>query len=49
MDKRKEFVHPYIPNSVGQVKARMLKEIGAESIEELSKNCIRSCYRIQNG
>lgn len=35
MDNRKEFVHPYIPNSVGQVKARMLKEIGDESIEEL--------------
>ena len=35
MDKRKEFVHPYIPNSVPQVKARMLKDIGAESIEEL--------------
>jgi glycine dehydrogenase subunit 1 len=35
MDKRKEFVHPYIPNSVPQVKAQMLKDIGAESIEEL--------------
>ncbi len=35
MDKRNEFVHPYIPNSVPQVKARMLKDIGAESIEEL--------------
>ena len=35
MDKRKEFVHPYIPNSVPQIKAQMLKDIGAESIEEL--------------
>ena len=35
MDKREEFVHPYIPNSVPQVKARMLKDIGVESIEEL--------------
>jgi len=35
MDKKRAFVHPYIPNSVPQVKARMLKDIGVESIEEL--------------
>ena len=28
-------VYPYIPNSVPEIKARMLKEIGAGSIEEL--------------
>ena len=28
-------VYPYIPNSVPEIKARMLKEIGASSIEEL--------------
>lgn len=28
-------VHPYIPNSVPETKAKMLKEIGVKSIEEL--------------
>jgi len=36
MKKReKAFVHPYIPNSVPEVKAQMLKEIGVKDIEEL--------------
>ena len=30
--KRKEFVHPYIPNSVPQVKARMLKDIDLTTV-----------------
>jgi len=28
-------IHPYIPNSVPEVKAKMLEEIGAKDIEEL--------------
>lgn len=35
MKKQSDFVHPYIPNSVPAVKARMMKEIGIKSIEEL--------------
>ena len=30
--------HPYIPNSVPDVQAEMLKEIGMSSLEELHKN-----------
>ncbi len=32
---KKPLVYPYIPNSVPEVKAEMLKAIGAQSIEEL--------------
>ena len=32
---KKHFVHPYIPNSVPEVKAEMLKEVGAHSTNEL--------------
>ncbi len=35
MEKRRNFIHPYIPNSVPEIKAQMLKEIGAQDIEEL--------------
>ena len=35
MSDEKPFVHPYIPNSVPEVKARMLREIGVSSIDEL--------------
>ncbi len=35
MKKKKDFVHPYIPNSVPEVKAKMLKEIGVIDVEEL--------------
>ena len=34
MDK-KPFIHPYIPNSVPEVKKKMLAEIGVKDIEEL--------------
>lgn len=34
MTKKKQTVYPYIPNSVPKVKEDMLKEVGAESIEE---------------
>jgi len=33
--KKKDFVHPYIPNSVPAVKEKMLAEIGVKSISEL--------------
>ena len=33
MDKKK-VVYPYIPNSVPHIQEEMLKEIGAESIDE---------------
>jgi glycine dehydrogenase subunit 1 len=35
MKQNGSFVHPYIPNSVPEIKARMLEEIGAGSVEEL--------------
>ena len=35
MSEKKDFVHPYIPNSVPEIKARMLKAIGVEDIETL--------------
>jgi glycine dehydrogenase subunit 1 len=35
MDKQKQTVHPYIPNSAPMVKAAMMKEIGIETIDEL--------------
>jgi glycine dehydrogenase subunit 1 len=34
-EKKRDFVHPYIPNSVPEVKAQMLAEIGVTDIEEL--------------
>jgi glycine dehydrogenase subunit 1 len=34
-EPKKKFVHPYIPNSVPEVRAQMLKEIGVSEIEEL--------------
>nr|MDO8097544.1 aminomethyl-transferring glycine dehydrogenase subunit GcvPA [Candidatus Njordarchaeota archaeon] len=33
--KDEKIVHPYIPNSVPEVKAKMLQEIGVKDIEEL--------------
>lgn len=35
MKKKKDFVHPYIPNSVPEVKKQMLDAIGVKDIEEL--------------
>lgn len=35
MKKKEKSAHPYIPNSVPEVKAEMLKEIGAKNIDEL--------------
>lgn len=35
MNKKKKIIHPYIPNSVPEVKAKMLEEIGVKDIESL--------------
>jgi len=35
MKENRNFVHPYIPNSVPEIKREMLKEIGVANIEEL--------------
>ncbi len=35
MDKKKAFIHPYIPNSVPEIKEMMLEEIGVKDIETL--------------
>jgi len=32
MDRERSFIHPYIPNSVPQVKNQMLKDVGAQSV-----------------
>ena len=38
MKKKQKIVHPYIPNSVPKVKAKMLEEIGVKDIDELYKD-----------
>jgi glycine dehydrogenase subunit 1 len=35
MSEKDKRVHPYIPNSVPEIKARMMKDIGIKSIDEL--------------
>ena len=35
MSKKKSFVHPYIPNSVPEVKQQMLRDIGIDNVNEL--------------
>jgi len=35
VEKKKNFIHPYIPNSVPEVKEKMLKEIGVRDVDEL--------------
>jgi glycine dehydrogenase subunit 1 len=35
MDKKKNLVYPYIPNSVPEIKEKMLEEIGVKDIETL--------------
>ncbi|MGD1009589.1 MAG: aminomethyl-transferring glycine dehydrogenase subunit GcvPA [Candidatus Aminicenantales bacterium] len=35
MSDEKPFVHPYIPNSVPEVKGQMLRDIGVRSVDEL--------------
>ena len=41
--EKKAFVHPYIPNSVPEVREEMLKAIGVESVEELSRKYLITC------
>ena len=36
----KDFVHPYMPNSVPEIKQEMLLELGVESIEDIYKSVI---------
>lgn len=36
----KEFIHPYMPNSVPKIKAEMLKEVGVEKIGDIYKSYI---------
>lgn len=38
MSEKRPIVYPYIPNSVPRVRDRMLKEIGAKSVEELYRD-----------
>ena len=40
MSKEGNFVHPYMPNSVPEIKQAMLEEIGVESVEEIYKSLI---------
>jgi glycine dehydrogenase subunit 1 len=35
MNSKKSIIHPYIPNSVPEIREKMLQEIGVEDIEEL--------------
>jgi glycine dehydrogenase subunit 1 len=35
MENKKHFIHPYIPNTLPEVKAAMMKEIGIEDLDEL--------------
>lgn len=44
--KKKSFIHPYIPNSVPEVREKMLKEIGVADIEELYED-IPGALRLQ--
>lgn len=36
----KDFIHPYMPNSVPEIKQEMLKEVGVRSIEDIYKSII---------
>ena len=38
--KDKAFVHPYMPNSVPEIKQQMLDELGVGSIDEIYKSLI---------
>ena len=35
MTKLNHFIHPYIPNSIPEIKQEMLKEIGINDVMEL--------------
>jgi glycine dehydrogenase subunit 1 len=38
MAKNRPFVHPYIPNSVPEVKKRMMEEMGIKDVDELFRD-----------
>ena len=40
MEKKDTFIHPYMPNSVPDIKKSMLEEIGVGSVEEIYKSLI---------
>jgi glycine dehydrogenase subunit 1 len=44
---KRTFVHPYIPNSVPEVRAEMLKAIGAKDAEELYSEMIPQRLRLK--
>ena len=46
MSQQQQTVHPYIPNSVPKMKVQMLREIGADSVDELYED-IPSDLRLQ--
>ena len=35
----KDFIHPYMPNSVPGIKEEMLQELGIKSVEEIYGSC----------
>jgi glycine dehydrogenase subunit 1 len=47
MNGRGNFVHPYIPNSVSDVRSEMLAEIGTTNIEQLYKEMIPDGLRLK--
>jgi len=44
---KRTFVHPYIPNSVEEVRAEMLKTVGAGDVEELYSQMIPERLRLK--
>jgi glycine dehydrogenase subunit 1 len=40
LEKKDTFIHPYMPNSVPDIKKSMLEEIGVGSVEEIYKSLI---------
>ena len=48
MDKAKPTVYPYIPNSVPHIKEQMLREVGAESVEEFYEDVPDSLRLTEN-
>jgi glycine cleavage system P protein (glycine dehydrogenase) subunit 1 len=47
MKKKEDSVHPYIPNSVEEVRTEMLAEIGATSVDQLFDEMIPRALRLK--
>jgi len=47
--KSDDFVHPYIPNSVPEIKQKMLDEVGAKDADELYKKMIPERLLLNTG